>query len=82
MNLPPHLDAMLLSDGDEHPSYGHASRTQRGHVKGTCHSLPELVKVELEKTALGKRCTLTLDPEPHALNIAHILEATNWPRVG
>ncbi|KAF4583552.1 hypothetical protein EYR38_002304 [Pleurotus pulmonarius] len=49
-------------------------------MKDTCHSLSESIKVKLEKTALGKCCTLTLDP--HDVDIAHIVEATtNWPRL-
>ncbi|KAF4586990.1 hypothetical protein EYR40_011008 [Pleurotus pulmonarius] len=67
MNLPPHLDAMLVNDGSEHSSYG--------------HTLPDSAKMGLEKTARRKRCTLTLDPEPHGVDIAHIVEATNWPRL-
>ncbi|KAF7426043.1 hypothetical protein PC9H_008408 [Pleurotus ostreatus] len=66
-------------DEAKDPSYNHKNKRQRGHKKGSRQSLPDSVKLELEKTALGKCCTLTLDPlqKPCAVEIAHVVPAAS-----
>ncbi|KAF4583541.1 hypothetical protein EYR38_002293 [Pleurotus pulmonarius] len=71
-------DSVKSSDDDaeaQDPNYGPATKKRRGHVTGSLQSLPDSVKVELEKRALGKCCTLTLDPilTWGTIEIAHVV---------
>ncbi|KAF4564821.1 hypothetical protein EYR40_010992 [Pleurotus pulmonarius] len=62
--------------GAQDPSHSPATKKRRGHrVTGSLQSLPDSVKVELEKRALGKCCTLTLDPilTQGTIKIAHVV---------
>lgn len=71
-------------DEDQDPSYNPVTKKRRAHVKGSRHSLPASVKAELAHMALGKCCTLTLDPilAGGTIEIAHVVpRATTASRV-